>query len=420
MNGSVRRRESGDWEYRFDAGSDPLTGRRRRLGKSGFKTKKEASQALRAALTAHEGGRSVSRTRRTVEDFLNEWHAAVRPSLRPSTWVNYRDYLDAYVIPIIGQTRLQDLTPVRLNLLYAHLLEKGRVRTSGGLAPKTVQNVHRMLHRALRDAVKWDQLPRNVAEDASPPRVRRPKPTVWTPEQLGRFVTHVEGDRFYALWLLVVTTGFRRGELAGLRRDDIDLEHGRVTPSAPRVVVSGKAEESETKTHSGERTLALDPTTWDALREYVIAWDKERYLLGQDTKLLFVWPNGRPLHPDTITALFHRHCAAAELPKIRLHDVRHSYATAALKAGIPAKIISERLGHATAAFTLQTYTHVIPGMDQSAASTVAGLILGLGDADGRKIGRSGPQDPSAEMKEPADLERFRRSAGSSSCSGGRI
>ena len=100
-------------------------------------------------------------------------------------------------------------------------------------------------------------------------------------------------------------------------------------------------------------------------------WDQERELLGEDTHLLFVWPNGQPIHPDTITSLFHHHCAAAGLPRIRLHDVRHSYATAALKAGVPPKVISERLGHATAAFTLQTYTHVIPGMDEAAAASVA-------------------------------------------------
>ena len=134
-------------------------------------------------------------------------------------------------------------------------------------------------------------------------------------------------------------------------------------------------------------------------RDYLIAWEEERYLLGQDTQLLFVWPDGRPLHPDTITALFHKHCAAAGLPRIRLHDVRHSYATAALKAGISPKIISERLGHSTAAFTLQTYTHVIPGMDEAAANTVAALILAedqpesaSGIAVVHKLGHNGDQE----------------------------
>ena len=328
-------------------------------------------------------GHSVSSSARTVETFLLEWHAAVRASLRASTWVIYRDYMGAYVIPVIGSSRLQDLTPVRLNLLYGHLLTRGRIRSEGGLAPKTVQNVHRMMHRALSDAVKWDLIPRNAAEDAQPPRVSRVSPQVWNPQQLGAFIRSVRQDRFYALWLLVATTGLRRGELADLRRGDVDLDHGRVSPSLPRVVVAGRAQESETKTRAGVRSLALDPDTLAALHAYLDRWAEERRLFGQDTQLLFVWPNGQPLHPDTITSLFHKHCAAAGLPRIRLHDVRHSYATAALLAGVPAKVISERLGHATAAFTLQTYAHVIPGMDEEAANSVAALILGDGDsADG--------------------------------------
>lgn len=417
MNGSVRRRPNGTWEYRFDAGANALTGRRTIRTKSGFATKKEASQSLRTAIGAHERGRSVSSSARTVASFLDQWHAAVQASLRPTTWVHYRDYMNAYVIPVIGDTRLQDLTPVRLNLLYGHLLTKGRVRKPGGLAPKTVQNVHRMMHRALADAVKWDLIPRNAAEDAQAPRVGRTQPTVWSPAQLGDFVRHVRNDRFFALWLLVSTTGFRRGEVAGLRRHDIDFEHDRVSPSAPRVVVAGHAQESESKTRAGVRSLALDPDTRSALLDYVRTWDQERALLGQDTQLLFVWPNGKPLHPDTITALFHKHCEAAGLPRIRLHDVRHSYATAALLAGVPAKVISERLGHSTAAFTMQTYAHVIPGMDLDAATTVAALILG---------GANEPVDGAVRISVRTEPEAGQEKtltwakAQVSDCSGGRI
>ncbi|MFL6023914.1 MAG: tyrosine-type recombinase/integrase [Marmoricola sp.] len=421
MSGNVSRRLSGEWEYRFDIAPDPLTGRRRRSTKSGFRTKREATQALNLAITSHLQGRHVRRTRRSVENYVNDWHAAVQSALRPSTWVNYRNYLDAYVIPIIGQTPLQELDAMRLNLLYSHLLTMGRVKSPGGLAPKTVQNVHRMLHRALRDAVKWGQLPRNFAEDAEPPRASRPRPKVWTPEELGRFVEHVRGDRFFALWLLIATTGLRRGELAGLQRSDIDFRTRTVSPSVPRVVVAGRAVESEAKTTSGIRNLALDPDTLNALSDFVAGWELERSMLGQDTPLLFVWPNGRPIHPDTITSLFHDHCKAAGLPRIRLHDVRHSYATAALKAGVPAKVISERLGHSTAAFTMQTYTHVIPGMDELAANTVADLILRPKlDADGSILGSIESSQDLQENEEPADPERFRRSAGSSTCSGGRI
>ncbi|HET9501240.1 MAG TPA: site-specific integrase [Marmoricola sp.] len=407
MNGSVYRRDDTRlWTYRFDIAPDPLTGKRRTRSQGGFRTKREAAAAMREAMSAGERGRLVRHNRKSVKEFLDDWHASVRPSLRASTWSNYRTYLDSYVIPIIGATALQDLTPIRLNLLYAHLLERGRVKSAGGLAPKTVRNVHVMLHRALRDAVKWDLLPRNVAEDAEPPSAPRPRPEIWTPEQLGRFIQHVSDDRFYALWLLVATTGLRRGELAGLRRSDINLVSRRISPSAPRVVVDGRAVESRTKTRSGERSLALDPDTLKAMATYIEDWETERELLGQDTPLLFVWPNGRPLHPDTVTDLFHKHCSAAGLPRIRLHDVRHSYATAALIAGVSPKVISERLGHSTVAFTLQTYTHVIPGMDADAANAVAQLILtSVASADEpsvHEIVHSAAHETDSGSEEPAD------------------
>ena len=178
--------------------------------------------------------------------------------------------------------------------------------------------------------------------------------------------------------------------MAGLLWSDVDLVHETLSPTTPRVVVAGHAHESEPKTASGERRLALDPDTADALRDYLNLWAQERHALGQSTQLLFVWPSGQPLHPDTITALFHRHCHAGGLPRIRLHDVRHSYATAALLAGAPPKVISERLGHSSVAFTQQVYTQVIPGMDRSVANQAAALILGSqssANRDGRILGR---------------------------------
>ncbi len=154
--------------------------------------------------------------------------------------------------------------------------------------------------------------------------------------------------------------------------------------------MAGRAEESETKTEAGARSLALDPTTRQALARYIATWREERRLLGQSTDLLFVWPSGQPLHPDTITGLFHRHAAAAGLQKIRLHDVRHSHATAALRAGVSPKVLSERLGHSTVAFTLQTYTHVIPKMDEQAAAEAAAFILQVGTSEIRTAPFSAP------------------------------
>jgi integrase len=331
-------------------------------------------------MTASEGGRHVRHSTRTVSEFLDEWIAVMDGNIRPSTWASYRDYRDSYVTPVIGSTALRDLTPVRINLLYSHLLKEGRVRKfqgiTRGLAPKTVRNVHVMLRRALRDAVRWDYIPHNPAENAQPPAISGRKRKVWTSEQLRIFVEHVKGDRFFALWLLVATTGLRRGELAGLREEDIDLKAATVTPVAPRVVVDGHAQTSEPKTQRGYRTFALDPMTTAALAVHIKRWRKEQRMVGYASRLLFCWPDGTPVHPQTITDRFFGLSRAAKLPVIRLHDVRHSYATAALRAGVHPKIVSERLGHASVAFTLQTYSHVIEGMDGEAAAQVAAHIFG--------------------------------------------
>jgi integrase len=319
-------------------------------------------------------------------------------------------------VPILGQVKLQALTPVQLNHLYAHLLERGRRKTisgEAGLAPKTVRNVHVMLHSALHDAMRWGYLVRNVAEAADPPAARTPEQKVWSPQELGAFLDHVRDDRLYALWLLVATTGMRRGELAGLRWIDIDFDHATVSPTIPRVVVDHQVHDSAPKTERGRRRLALDPVTLAALQAHRQRQAEDRTAVGRryrDHGYVFTWPDGRPLHPENIANWFEQHTRAAGLPRIRLHDVRHSYATAALKAGISAKVLSERLGHASVAFTLQTYGHVIPGMDRDAATTVADLILtstrkGSGtvvpDPSANKSANSGPQsDP--PMKEVKD------------------
>jgi integrase len=262
MRGAVYKRGS-TWTWHFDVDPDPLTGRRRQRTKGGYKTKKAAEQALADAIGQWRAGRLPQRSTHTLSHFLQEeWLPAVKPRLRASTWANYRTYTAAYVVPVLGQVKLQALTPVQLNHLYAHLLERGRRKTTSrgqtGLAPKTVRNVHVMLHSALHDAMRWGYLVRNVAEAADPPAARSPEQKVWSPQELGGFLEHVRDDRLYALWLLVATTGMRRGELAGLRWVDIDFDHATVSPLIPRVVVDHQVHDSAPKTERARRRLALD------------------------------------------------------------------------------------------------------------------------------------------------------------------
>jgi integrase len=383
MRGSIRKRGS-TYAYWLDLPADPVTGKRRQKTKGGFRTKRECQAALNEAIMALQTGTYVEASRRTVRSFLlDEWLPDREPpKLRATTYANYQTQIRTHVLPALGSVELQRLTPAQLNTFYRTLLASGR-RDGQGLAPKTVKNIHAILHRALKDAMRWGYVVRNVADAVDPPKGGSPEMQVWTPEQLRAFLAHARTDRLYAVWLLVATTGMRRGELAGLRWVDVDLDAGRASPRRPRVVVNYAVEASEPKTAKGRRSVALDAVTVAALREHRARQAEERALVGplwHDSGLVFTRPDGAPIHPDLISDWFGRLAREAGLPKIRLHDVRHSYASAALAAGIPAKVVSERLGHATIQITLDTYSHVLPGLDAQAAETVARLILGDGSA----------------------------------------
>jgi integrase len=256
--------------------------------------------------------------------------------------------------------------------LYGDLRATGR-------APKTIRNIHGVLSKALADAERWGLVGRNAARLADVPAVARPKLRVWSPEQTRAFLAAVANDRLFAAWLLAATTGMRRGELLGLRWADIDLDAGVVRIAQARVRAGNRVVAGEPKTARGRRTIALDPATVAALRQHRMRQTEERLAAGPhyaDSGLAFTMPGGTPIHPNRFSLWFRRHAGAAGLPAIRLHDMRHSYATAGLAAGVPPKVMSERLGHATVAFTLDTYTSALPALDKSAADVVAGLILG--------------------------------------------
>ncbi len=335
------------------------------------------------SLSSCQGG-FVAASRTTVAEFLvGEWLPGIKASIRPSTHAQYSRIVDAYVVPRIGARRLSDVTPGQLNSLYAALLTDGRRQASAsrpaGLSPKMVRHVHTLLHKAFSDAVRWGSLARNPAERAEPPRPRTPEMKVWDVAQLRRFLAEVDNDRLGPVWLLMTTTGMRRGEVSGLRWADVDLDGGRLSIVQTHVIVNRKVLVSEPKTLKGRRSIALDTVTVSGLRQLRRRQMEEHLAHGvpwAETGLVLSCEDGTPINPRSISSAFTRHARAAGLPPIRFHDLRHSYATAALAAGVPAKIVSERLGHASIAITLDTYSHVLPNMQEKAAEQVAHLILG--------------------------------------------
>jgi integrase len=369
MRGSiVKRGKTYSLVYRAP---DPKTGVSRQVWKGGYPTHRSAEKALKDIVSHLDAGTYTAPTKSTIGQFLTgQWLPAIAATVRPNTASLYKTNIDAYIIPNLGGTQLRALVPSQLNVLYAELLDHGR-RDGRGLSTRSVRIVHTTVHRALRDAVRWGLVSRNVADLADPPRDGSPEKTAWTPEQVTAFLALTEKDRLSGLWRLAAATGMRRGELLGLRWSDVNLDASSITVRQNLVLVDHKRVYSEPKSAAGRRTISIDVETVAVLRAHRARQAAERLAWGAawtDTGLLFGLEDGNPLHPETVTKCFDRLRRAGGLPATSFHGLRHSHATALLRAGVPIRVVSQRLGHASVAVTLGIYAHVLPGDDEAAAS----------------------------------------------------
>ena len=381
MRGTVIKRGS-SWSVVIDLGRDG-TGRRVRKWHSGYRTKMEAERARTELLSQVDRGSYVPPTKLTLGTFLTqEWLPAKRATVKETTLASYEVHVVKHVVPRLGGVPLLGLAAAHLNAFYADLLLDGRRDGCGGLSPTTVRRIHATLHKALVDGVRWGRLPRNPADQADPPRAATTEMSVWSPVQLRTFIDSVRADRLFAAWLLAATTGMRRGELLGLRWRDVDLDAETASIRQIRTIARYEVLTLTPKTDKGSRTIALDPQTVAVLRSYRVAQMEERLLLGPGYRdsgdLVFTREDGSPIHPERFSASFRQHCARSGLPVIRLHDVRHSYVTALLSEGVPLKVVSQRVGHASPMVTMTIYQHVLPGDDRVAAAIGARAILGDG------------------------------------------
>jgi len=355
-------------------------GRRRQKWHGGFRTRREAEVARAQLVTDLNTGSYVMPGRITLAEWIRgSWLPMTEPRVKPSTFHSYERNLELHVLPTLGQKPLQQLTPPMLNALYGKLAKDPPDRK--GLSAKTVSYIHSTLHKVLADAVDAGLLGKNVAAGAKPPRPARRATggiQAWEPDELAAFLTHVRGTRLEAIWRLSAMTGMRRGEVLGLRWCDLDLDAARLSVRQALVAVGYDVIKSTPKSHSA-RVIDLDAETVVQLRAHRERQLAERAEWGvdyEDHDLAVAKENGEPIHPHTFSQSFERLIEKAGLRTIRLHDLRHTHATLALKAGVPVKVISERLGHESPAFTLKQYAHVIPGMQAEAAAQVASLVDG--------------------------------------------
>jgi len=366
------------WGVVANRDRDPLTGNRRRTRHGSYKTRSEAQAALRRILTEIDSGVFVERTDLTVGEYIsNVWWPAHRPTIRPNTGASYDRVLGAHILPGLGRVRLQKLTPAMLTGFYGRL-STGEDSMREPLSSKSVRHVHVIVRRALADAVLWGYLSKNPADAAKPPRVEKTKKfKTWTAPQLRRFLDHVGGTGWEALFTLLATTGMRRSEAIGLWWADIDLDGYRLSIVRTYLNVGGTPAVSEPKTGSSARSISLDIHTVEVLRNHRRHAVEQALATGMVMSDFVFADNGMPIKPDRVTRTFTRLSKEAGLPHIRLHDLRHTWATLALRNGVHPKIVQERLGHANISTTLNTYSHVTEGMQAEAAEEIANLILPL-------------------------------------------
>ncbi len=376
MRGSVRkpRTAGGTWSYRLDLDVD-AAGQRFQKQVGGFRTKKEAQTALNEALSSVQHGTYVAPSRQTVAEFLSLWIEGVKSELAITAWSNYRMVVNFYIVPHLGSKRLTELTPVQIKAWHTKLLEHGR-KDGSGLSSRSVQLAHRVLHRALADAVRWNLLMVNPASRVKAPRANSAEMQAWTAEEAVRFLGGVADTRLLALWIVALHTGLRRGELAGLRWKDIDVGGATLTVAQQRTTADYAVVVMAPKAKS-QRQLQLAPATIAALEAHRKRQRIERVAAGpawENTGYVFVNELGQPYHPSRLREMFEKDCIRVGVPAIRLHDLRHTMATLALQAGVHPKIVQEQLGHSAINVTLDIYSHVPQAVKREAAGKIAGIF----------------------------------------------
>ena len=288
---------------------------------------------------------------------------------------------------MLGHVVLTKLRPEQISAAYAKALAEGRRDGKGGLSPRTVQHMHRILRQALEQAVRWNMLARNPADVVDPPKVERKRMKALDPAETARLLQALRPTRMFVPIMIGVLCGLRRGEITALKWRSVDLVAAQMAIVESTEQTRAGVREKETKTGRGRR-VALPRFVVEELRRHKIRQAEELLRLGirqTDETYVVAQANGAPLKPQSLTHEFVRFMASADIPHVRLHDLRHSHATHLFASGVHPKVVQERLGHSSVGLTLDTYSHVLPGMQEDAAARIdAALQEALDGARGEK------------------------------------
>lgn len=369
--GNIRKRKDGRWEGRYTAGHDPETGKQILKNVLG-KTQAEVKEKLKKAL---EEAKKIDFTRTgkyTVEMWMDEWFENVcKIKVRASSHQTYRGYIDHHIAPYIGDIPLEKLSTMDLQKLYRKLMTKGRVerieseKQSKGLSAKTVRNINQVISSAMDFAVAQKIMSVNPCKAVALPKAEHKEMKTIPAEQLEAFLREAKETGVYEMYYIELATGLRRGELLGLKWQDIDWKNGIIKVRRQVARVDGEIVEAPLKTKNSYRAVTISQQAIEVLKTQK-AKTYDEYV--------FPSPNGGPISPDSVNNMLKRVLARAGIPKVRFHDLRHTFATIALQNGVDIKTVSGMLGHFSAGFTLDTYAHVTTSAQKEAAETIGRII----------------------------------------------
>lgn len=340
-------------------------------------TKREAEAELARVLGSIQTGNYVDPTKITVGELLAKWRDEVAVfQVSAKTFERYAEHVDRLVSGL-GRIPLSRLHTLAIQSFYNDLRKSGHKRRAGGLSEQTLLHIHKVLTAALSQGVRWRLIAFNPAADVSCPRIHRVEMKTLSADEMRRLLQTAEGTPLFVPTLLWLTTGHRRGELLGLMWRDLELDKGRLS-------VVRSLEESKTglllktpKTERSARVLPLPKVALDCLVQHELAQKEHRLRSGpayHDHDLIFPYADGSPQRPRNVTKAFAALVAKANVPKVSIHGLRHTHVTELLRAGVHPKVVSERAGHSSVAFTLQRYAHALPDMQQDAADQMQRLV----------------------------------------------
>ncbi len=380
--GSIYRRSDGRW-----VGEMTIEGRKRKFVYA--RTRKEAHEKLHAALQELQQGIVLEgNAKQTVKQFLSDWlENSQKQQVRPRTYERYEEIVRLHIVPVLGRHRLQKLTAQSIQAFYTKKLNEG-------LSASTIGVFHDVLHKALVTAMKWGLIPRNVADLVSPPHVKRYEIKPLTTQQAHQLLLVARGHRLEALFVLALATGMRRGELLGLKWQDINFRTGtlqiqRILTRIPSKLPGKGYIEAEPKTQRSRRNVVIAPFALEALKRHQEKqWEvkKKAGIAWQEHDYVFCTSVGTHLNPakdvgDQLKRLLQK----AGLPDLRFHDLRHSAATLLLSEGVHPKVVQELLGHSTISMTMDVYSHVLPGMQQDAIGRLQSTLTRFQDGEGEGV-----------------------------------